>query len=428
MECNLEIFADGVWSACATVSVPEPQKGGLQGRAYLEYELDYAFSNETRAALRFPVDAELHVLNSWPAFVYDLIPQGSGRKYLLSRLGLADNASADFALLCAGAFNPIGRLRVRQAVDYFEQHVGAHLAGALGASFTLAQLVARDDAFHENMLVFGMLATGTTGVQGAAPKYLLTRGHDGRWHADGALPDAHAAAHYIVKLPRGKQEVDRKVLRNEAAYMRVAQAVGVRTHGTIEQHGDMLFIPRFDRVVANGAVLRLHQESAASIAGIVGFDHRPGQFALLYALRSVVSDPLVETIEFMKRDVLNLAMRNTDNHARNTAVQQLGTGEVRLTPLFDFGPMYLDPEGIARAARWYDGEKRELRDWSAVLAELDASPAELEKIAAALREYAAEIARLPHTMRDAGVDDDIVAHVLPSIHEQTRQLRELKAP
>ncbi|WP_375338497.1 hypothetical protein [Variovorax paradoxus] len=37
-------------------------------------------------------------------------------------------------------------------------------------------------------------------------------------------------------------------------------------------------------------------------------------------------------------------MRNTDNHARNTAVQRLPDGALQLTPIFDFAPMFLDPE------------------------------------------------------------------------------------
>jgi serine/threonine-protein kinase HipA len=91
--------------------------------------------------------------------------------------------------------------------------------------------------------------------------------------------------------------------------------------------------------VTKAGVHRLHQESAASLAGLTGFNDRPSQFTLLQALREVVTDKTGETIEFLKRDVLNLAMRNTDNHARNTAVQKVGA-EVRLTPLFDFAPMY----------------------------------------------------------------------------------------
>jgi serine/threonine-protein kinase HipA len=67
--------------------------------------------------------------------------------------------------------------------------------------------------------------------------------------------------------------------------------------------------------VIDGRVHRLHQESLASLCGLRGFGVSASQQTLLKGLRAVVSDPLCETIEFLRRDVLNLAMRNTDNHA-----------------------------------------------------------------------------------------------------------------
>jgi serine/threonine-protein kinase HipA len=428
MECHLEIYTEAGWRGCAIVSVDDPRTGGVRGGATFEYELDYVFAAAPApVSLVLPVNTELRRTNHWPSFMYDLVPQGNGRKYLLGQLRLADDAAADFALICAGAFNPIGCIRVREAVSYFEQHAGRHAASGVDGGLTLPQILDRSEPFVERMLVHSMLAAGTTGIQGAAPKFLLTQDRAGMWHADGALPDAEAANHVIVKLPRGKAEVDRKVLRNEAAYMRVAHEMGLRTEGEVTLHGDMLFIPRFDRSVTQGRVLRHHQESAASVAGVVGFDMRPSQFDVLHALRKVVTDPLAETLEFLKRDVLNLAMRNTDNHARNTAVQ-VRNGAVRLTPLFDFGPMYLDPEGIARASRWYHPHTgNELRHWRDVLAALDVSGADREALRDGLAAFADHVARLNACMRAAGVDDDIIAYLQPSIGNQLRQLEELGA-
>jgi transcriptional regulator with XRE-family HTH domain len=46
-------------------------------------------------------------------------------------------------------------------------------------------------------------------------------------------------------------------------------------------------------------------------------------------------------------------------------------GITRITPLFDFAPMYLDPEGIVRAARWYHQDThKELQRWEDILAHL----------------------------------------------------------
>ncbi len=427
MECHIQTWFNERWQDSAVITCPDVSRGGVKANTFFEYTLDYAFAADGQAvSLNFPLDANLHQLSYWPAFLYDLIPQGAGRNYLLGQLGLADGPGADFALICAGAFNPIGRLRIGEAVDYYQHHIGRHDPARAAGGLLLEQFIARDDAFAERMLVHGMLAAGTTGVQGAAPKYLLTRDRRGLWHADGALLDADAADHCIVKLPRGKAEVDKKILRNEAAYMRVAQSMGLFVHGPLAHHNDMLFIPRFDRTVQQGRVLRHHQESAAAIAGIVGFDARPSQFVLLRALRRVLTDKAAGTLEFLLRDVLNLAMRNTDNHARNTAVQVI-SGEVRLTPLYDFAPMYLDPEAIARAARWYHPHTGiELNNWHDVIVALELVPDEEHFLRENMVAFGFRLAGLADCMRDNGVDDDITSHLNAGIAEQCRQLRELK--
>lgn len=429
MDCHIQVFHRSTWSDAASLQVHRPDLGGA-GACTFEYDLDYVFgAAPIPVSMRYPVEAQLHLLAQWPSFLFDLIPQGVGRKFLLGELNLPNDRTADFALLCAGAFNPIGRIRVREATNYYNEHIGRHGTQTLTDGMPLDLLLARDHEFAERMLIHGMLAAGTTGVQGAAPKFLLTRDRQGLWHGDAALPDEHAAQHFIVKLPRGRETADKKVLRNEAAYMRTAQQLGLRVHGQCEHHNDMLFIPRFDRELVNGLVVRLHQESAASIAGLIGFDARPSQFELLQALRAVVTQKEVETVEFLKRDVLNLAMRNTDNHARNTAIQVVGN-EVRLTPLFDFAPMYLDPELIARVCRWYHPQTRkELTVWGDVLDAIDCDPEERRRIRMAMAAFGMALTRLSDTMRGAGVDDDIIEHLQAGIDEQVRQLQDLaRAP
>lgn len=426
MDCHIEIFHEGQWREAAQASFSDVVRSGFRPNdCVFEYDLAYAFGDApSPVSLAIPVDADRHVGKAWPTFLYDLVPQGNGRRFLLDHLKLPDAQASDLPLLCAGAFNPIGRLRIREAVQYYEQHVERHELVAEGFAFD--ELLARSPDFHEMMMVHGMLAAGGTGVQGVAPKYLLTQGHDGKWFPDAALPDGQAQRHYIVKRPRGPSEADRKVLRNEARYMEVAHRFGIRTFDLPTLHEDMLFIPRFDRRAEDGRVLRFHQESVASIAGLAGFGTQANQFELLKAIRSVVDEPVEETIEFIRRDVLNLAMRNTDNHARNTAVQTVD-GITRITPLFDFAPMYLDPEGITRSARWYHLEtRRELRSWEDILEHLALPETERSQVVEALVRFGEQLAALPDCMREVGVDDDIVAFVTPSIAAQRAQLLALR--
>lgn len=426
MDCHIEIFHEEQWLKAAQVSFSDVVRNGFRANdCVFEYDLNYAFGNAPPpVSFMLPVDADRHNFQAWPAFLYDLVPQDNGRRFLLDRLQRPDAQASDLPLLLAGAFKPIGRLRVREAVDYFERHVEPHLLAADG--FVLGELLARAPEFHEAMMAHGMLAAGGTGVQGVAPKYLLTKAHDGKWYPDAVLPDAQAQRHFIVKRPRGPSEIDRKVLCNEARYMEVAQRFGIRIFDLPVLHGDMLFIPRFDRRVQDGSVQRFHQESLASIAGLAGFGIQANQFNLLAAIRRVVDVPIEDTIEFIRRDVLNLAMRNTDNHARNTAVHTVD-GITRITPLFDFAPMYLDPEGITRAARWYHPETRkELQRWEDILPHLHLPPEEHNQLVKALVQFGEQLAGLQECMREVGVDQDIVEFLVPSIEAQRVQLLALR--
>ncbi len=63
-----------------------------------------------------------------------------------------------------------------------------------------------------------------------------------------------------------------------------------------------------------------------------------------------------EVLEYIKRDIANLARLNKDNRARNTAMQRDFDGCIALTPLYDVAPMYLHPDGIARRIRREDND------------------------------------------------------------------------
>lgn len=366
-----------------------------------------------------------------PSYFYDLVPQGQGRCHLAHALGVADIDEMVLPLLMAGAMTPIGCVRLRSAMAFYEQEQ-AKLIVPAHPGFALQDMVNHHDTFLDSVSQYSMLAAGTTGVQGVSPKFLLATDAEGRWYPDMLLPDEHAHAHWILKLPRGRTEADRMVLRNEAAYLRGAKHCGIRTHHAPMLLDQKLFVRRFDRELVQQPsgkqqLHRLHQESLASLVGQRGFGAMHTQQALLMAMRKHVSDPATETIEFIKRDVLNLALRNTDNHARNTAVQRTVDGRIQLTPLFDFAPMFLDPEVIPRGCHWMDKAGRIQRNWTEVIESLDMGDAERTGLCAALADFAPTVARLEQIAKDCGVEKAVLDQCLRSIEEQARQLDRLSA-
>jgi len=431
---DIQIHHGGRWHTAGSLCVVD------HGRGTFEYDIDYVFGGlQLPVSLNLPLRIEApamiddplgqHSDLRLPAFLYDLVPQGRGRRYLLDKLNLNDADGLEAALLLRGAFSPIGALRLASAAAYYEEEAskGAPDDARYEAGFALADLVHRSEDFIEHLALHSMLASGTTGVQGVAPKFLLATNREGRWFADMALPDELAHEHWLAKLPRGRTEDDLLVHRNEAAYLRLAHACGLRTNEPPRLFGNILLVRRFDRVVHQGVLHRLHQESAASLCDLRGFGLPARQQDLLMAICKVVDNPVQEAIEFIRRDVLNQAMRNTDNHARNTAVQRTVDGVVQLTPVFDFAPMFKDPELIARTCHWKNDAGQRQHNWEAVIDSLPMADSERAQIAASLADFASIVETLPELARQAGVDDEIIEQCRGSIDQQALQLNALKS-
>lgn len=435
-QATIEIFRSGHWQPAAMLW-PEDVRRGYRGTSRLEYLLEYAAeyagpdTTETAGlSCRYPVDFTLHEEPHWPPFVLDLMPSGYGRQQWLELLELGDVPSADWPLLLRGAAFPPGNLRIAEAVAAKDLSTpvptaeGALVPMAEHPGFGLEDVLNRQEHFVEYAFQHGIYAAGASDVQGIAPKLLLVQDLQGRWHAEGVLPDDRVSAFWILKRPRGRAAADRKILRNEAAYMRLAATMGLNVFAELEWNNDALFIPRFDRRVQAGtSVERLGMESLCSLAGVAEFGKPVSHDTLCRALIRYSSRPEADLLEYIQRDILNLALGNKDNHARNTAVYRFENGDVTLTPLFDFAPMYLDPEGIVRVCRWEgDAETAGRPEWGLVL---ERYRDQLSDGAARLREFGKRLRSLPDTAREAGVDDDIIEHQLPAISANADQLESL---
>jgi serine/threonine-protein kinase HipA len=228
------------------------------------------------------------------------------------------------------------------------------------------------------------------------------------FHAEGALADEKIRAFWLVKFPRGRRSEARneQILRNEAPYLEVARLFGIRTGDPLRYEQGALFVPRFDRQVADGRVERMGMHSLYAVAGLAGYGAAVSNDTFCRALAAVATDPARELQEYIRRDILNLALRNTDNHGRNSAVLRSGD-QIALSPLFDFAPMFLDPEGIGRVSRWEDEPPGRQPDWRAVVAKFeDIFPSAISM--KWLAGIGAKVRHLPATMRDCRVDEDII--------------------
>jgi serine/threonine-protein kinase HipA len=427
MRSIVEIHLDGQWVPAAEF---EPRNAPYT--ASFEYLPEYVFGTSPQPlSLILPVNTaplgfDGEGFSPCPSFLMDLVPQGRGRKFLVHQLGVKDQGEAtDLLLAQFGAFNPVGNLRLNTAVKFYDDY-RVQFPDVKAEHFELDDIRGRSESFLEHIWLHSMLSAGTTGVQGAAPKFMLARDKEGLWCADAALPDENAESHWLVKLPRGRDATDLQVLRNEAAYLRVADRCGLRVAGSPDLVDNMLFIPRFDRMVDGKGVHRLHQETLASLAGLLGFGMTESQFRLVNAFSKHVTHPAEEVAEFIRRDILNQALKNPDNHARNTSVQVLPDGTVQLTPVYDFAPMYLDQDGIVRGCRWKLQNQPEVTDWNEVIELLDIDEADKPEIVSAVRDFASTVADLPTIMRDCDVDSKVIEDCRHSIDIQAARLDQVR--
>lgn len=174
----------------------------------------------------------------------------------------------------------------------------------------------------------------------------------GSWSIGGARAKAvmrtTSGEIWIAKFSEPGDRFDRQ--RCELANMRMAENIGIQVapcRVVDTALGSVFLIKRFDR---SSELQRLHYASAISLISaepedkrlLSAVDRATFSYARIADIISRVSpDPQMERIELFARMVLNIEVRNTDDHLKNTGfievparpgAQQLS---MRLTPLFD---------------------------------------------------------------------------------------------
>lgn len=416
---HIDLFIDGVWEPAAELRLRRGEQRNQP--TSFEYDLDYALEHAGAAdrqatSARLPVDFPPHELPGFPAFCVDLMPQGEGRRRLERALKEQGLPQTDWWVLLRGAGSPTGNLRVRSA---------AHEVDPDAVGVPREEVVTRGDAFLDWAEAQRINLRGSTDTTGASPKLLLVEDEQGLLHADGVLPDARARRHWLVKFPRGATTRDHQVLASEAAYLEVARRVGLRCGAPLRFEERALFIPRFDREVRKDGVQRWGMESLYSVMGVVQSGAPLAWEAVCAAVAELVEDPEAELRELVLRDALAVALGDTDNHGRNTALLKTEAG-VKLSPLYDFAPMAFDPQGISRLTRWRGELTASGLQWAQVV-EAVAPWVPVEAMTSALLELARRLPEVEGWLRELDVPGPVIELVRPRIARTHAALLALEA-
>ncbi len=154
-------------------------------------------------------------------------------------------------------------------------------------------------------------------------------------------------------------------------------------------------------------MIRYGLESVSSLCNWSAFGPGISHNEVCHALTSLLPYPRANIIEYYRRDVLNIALGNVDNHGRNTAVLKT-PGGTALSPLFDFAPMFLDPEGIPRAMRWNQENAMTLPDWGRIADDIECYGLSANDIRHLLVQDIEKIEQLPDVMAAEDVEHGII--------------------
>ncbi|MHC5348384.1 type II toxin-antitoxin system HipA family toxin [Metapseudomonas furukawaii] len=414
-QLTIQAHVDGQWHDALVLVVDAPQKvadgvcSAAYNQAYLLRFIDRIESPfETAVSLNLPLSWTSVRSRGYPAFIHDIVPAGAARRSLEARFAADKPAGLDmeFFLLKHCTPAPIGHLRVKESFE--------RIASLGTLAFPRTDVVERTNDFLEYAYEQGAAMGGATGAQGEAPKLLMSEDDAGGLHADAALADDRVRRHWLVKFARNRvTERDRNILRAEYHYYRAIAELGLETVSTDglaleEAERPSLWMTRFDRRVVAGRVQRIPMESIYSICG----NTVPGspmkheavlrRLAGLWMLNQQLDEIDDLAFEYVRRDLLNRILGNSDNHGRNTSIFRW-QGRFQLAPIYDLAPMVLDPEGVTRTTKW-ESERLGAPDWPAVCASLEGltDPA---RLLARLKDAAQVFRALPGLL--AGLPDEV---------------------
>lgn len=412
---TLQIYTDGKWQDAMALTFDTPQQGfesrcsfGYGQRYLVDHLEDIRSPFAVAVSAKFPLDWEGSRTQGAPAFLHDIAPAGAAKRFLMTRVGREkpDGISADLFLLARSTPAPIGHMRIKESAEALDSRPPM--------GFERQEVIQRDNRFLEYAYEQGAAIGGATGAGGEAPKLLLTESQDGLLFPDAVLGDEQVKQHWFVKFARNKgTQLDQDILRSEYHYYKALQTLGIDTVAAQglaleEATKPSLWMHRFDRRVTSEGVERYAVESIYSLAGVTvpgsAMGHREVVELLIGLWKEAGQSHEVPDLvaQYLKRDLLNKILGNSDNHGRNTSIIR-EAGAFRLAPIYDLAPMVMDDEGITRTTKWpRDLERAGDVDWRGVCRSLSdfVAPQDLFE---GLQEVAQQLLALPDILSASGL-------------------------
>jgi serine/threonine-protein kinase HipA len=289
------------------------------------------------------------------AFLAGLLPEGSMRERSAFAAGVASDDI--FGMIRAYGKDTAGALvfvdegtlepsQLGSLEPVTDDQVGAMLAEAAGTG-----PVIKEDRLQ------------SVSLAGIQPKIVLARAGGGWARCLDGYPSTH-----IAKLAHPPDSDASDVVHTEVASLDLARSLGLTTIQAelIDFSGYLaIVVSRYDRSIdARGRIQRIHQEDGAQALGINTDDpnnkfQRSRELPSLKALAEVLRAGGSEPHKLLALTTFNLALGNTDAHAKNISFIRHANGDVSLAPAYDIA-MHLHHKSAHRIFAMKVNDKLEI--------------------------------------------------------------------
>lgn len=251
-----------------------------------------------------------------PGCIRDGSPDAWGRRVIDSRLGVGDFDLTELRYLIESGSNRFGALDFQTSPT---QYVPRDETATLDELHEAAIMV--DDGRPLPQPLAEALIRGTS-IGGARPKALLVDSDGTQWIAKFS---SSSDTHFSVPNAEGATMILAQHAGIDVCEVRVTSSLG----------REILLVRRFDRTSAGG---RIHAVSALTMSGEGELGARYVTYPQILAVlerHSGSHEPVGPAL--FRRIVFNVAVSNSDDHARNHAALWDGT-HLRLSPAYDLCP------------------------------------------------------------------------------------------
>ena len=346
-----------------------------------------------------PVDFIDIQKNSENLILQDIIPSGNARRFLIKHYNinqenLYNQHHLNYFLLKNCCSAPIGNIRIKESLEELKTAEPIFvdkkniINEILSDELTDAvQSFSKDSRLSIGFNSHAYIIGSSSGTGGDSPKILITEWQDNRYSVYCDKTEGAIKCKYIVKYPRRNTELDRQILQAEYVYYNCLNEFGFSTMDCEKLKFEKsesnqtlsLWMPRFDVVFdmngigdGNGIKDIFAMDSIYSFMNeTCGYLNHFDIIDKLFALgkennersrsrshsykndnnNEIQYQAEEQIVEWIKRDILNVAFGNVDNHGRNSSILR-GDGTINLSPIYDFAPMKADNDMIVRTIIW----------------------------------------------------------------------------